>query len=54
MKEKDISHFIDVPYDTLYSVKQRRRDIKKLDFDVLYKLSNVFNVRLETLTETKI
>lgn len=51
---KDVSHFIDVSYDTLYSAKQRRRDIKKLDFDVLYKLSNVFNVRLETLTETSI
>ena len=51
---KDISHRIGVSYDTLSSAKQRRRDINKLDVDVLLKLARIFNVRVETIAEIRI
>ena len=51
---KDISHKIDVSYDTLSSAKQRRRDINKLNVDVLLKLARIFNVRVETIAEIRI
>ena len=51
---KDISNKIDVSYDTLSSAKQRRRDINKLNVNVLLKLARVFNVRVETIAEIRI
>ena len=39
--------------ETLYSVKSRRRDIKKLNVESVTKIANVFNVRIETIAELK-
>ena len=51
---KEIAEKIDIPYDTLYSFKQRRRDIKKYNIEDVLKLSRIFDVRVETITETRI
>lgn len=51
---KEIAERIGVPYDTLYSFKQRRRDIKKINIESALKLSNIFNVRIETIAEIRI
>ena len=51
---KEISERINVPYETLYSYKQRRRDIRKINADVAYVLSSVLKVRIETLLELSI
>ena len=51
---KEIAERIGVPYDTLYSFKQRRRDIKKINIELALKLSNIFNVRIETIAEIRI
>ena len=48
----DISKNIDISYDMLTSLKNRRRDIKKTSVEVAIKLSQVFDVRIETITET--
>ncbi len=50
---KDVSEKTDIPYDTLYSIKQRRRDVNKTSYETIYKLANVFKVRMETISETK-
>lgn len=50
----DIAKQIGVSYDLLSSLKQRRRDIKKTSAEIVIKLSQVFNVRIETITETVI
>ena len=51
---KNIADQIGVSYETLSSLKQRRRDIKKASVEVVTKLSQVFNVRLETIAEIAI
>ena len=43
-----------VSYETLYSLKSRRRDIAKASFEVVEKLAKAFNVRLETISESGI
>lgn len=43
-----------ISYQTLASLKQRRRDIKKMNIESLYKLSKLFKVRIETLAEIKL
>ena len=48
-----VSNSIGLPYDTLYSYKQRRRDIKKINAEIAYRLSALFRVRIETLLEIK-
>lgn len=51
---QDISSRIEIPYDTLHSLKKRRRDIKKLSVESVVKLAKVFNVRVETIAEISI
>ncbi len=48
----DIAKRIGVSYDMLSSLKQRRRDIKKTGVEIVVRLSQVFNVRIETIAET--
>lgn len=50
----DIAKQIDVSYDVISSLKQRRRDIKKSNIDLVAKLSQIFNVRIETIAELTI
>ena len=47
----DIAEQINVPYETLSSLKRRRRDIKKASIELVIKLSQIFNVRIETIAE---
>ena len=51
---QSISNYSDIPYATLYSLKQRRRDIKKLNIESVYKLSRYLDARIETISELKI
>ena len=48
---KTVSKQIDIPYDTLYSYKSRRRDIKKMEAKSAYDLATLLRVRIETLLE---
>lgn len=50
----DIAKQIGVSYDLLSSLKQRRRDIRKASVEVVVKLSQLLNVRIETLSEVVI
>ena len=50
----DLCEKTGIPYSTLYSLKQRRRNILKLNFESVSKLARVFNVRMETISELKI
>ena len=50
----NIAKQIDVSYDVLSSLKNRRRDIKKTSVEIVAKLSQVFNVRIETISEIAI
>ena len=50
----DIAKQIDVSYDLIVSLKQRRRDIKKASAEIVIKLAQVFNVRIETIVEAVI
>ena len=49
-----VSEQTKIPYDTLYSLKKRRRDAKKVNVESVVKLARLFNVRLETFAEMKI
>lgn len=51
---KDISETTNIPYATLFSLKQGHRDMKKTSVEVVNKLANIFRVRLETLAELKL
>lgn len=51
---KDISVATNIPYATLFSLKQGHRDMKKTSIEVVNKLSNILRVRLETLAELKL
>ena len=48
---KYISDSVGLSYDTLYSYKQRRRNIKKMSAETAYALASLFKVRMETLLE---
>lgn len=50
----DIAKQIGVSYDLLSSLKRRRRDIRKASVEVVVKLSQLLNVRIETLAEVVI
>ena len=50
----NVSNDICISYETLYSLKQRRRDIKKISVETGKAIANYFNVRLETLAEIKL
>ena len=49
-----ISENTGISYETLYSIKQRRREAEKASFATIVKISNVFNVRPETIAELEI
>ena len=51
---QSVSNYSGIPYTTLYSLKQRRRDIKKVNIEKIYKLSQYLNVRIETISELEI
>ena len=46
-----VSEKTGISYETLYSLKQRRRDIKKISVEMAKKLASYFHVRLETIAE---
>lgn len=48
---KYVSDSVGLSYDTLYSYKQRRRNIKKMSAETAYALASLFKVRMETLLE---
>lgn len=50
---KYISFKTKVSYDYLYSLKRRRRDIKKASVELVVQLADEFNVRIETIAELK-
>ena len=50
---KELSKRTGLSYNTLYSVKQRRRDIGKLNVEDAIKIANVLHIRIETLIEYK-
>ena len=47
----DISDKTGISYETLFSFKKRRRDIKKANADIVVKLASVLRIRIETLIE---
>lgn len=51
---KKASGLTTIPYSTLVSLKKRRRDFKKTDIQMVYKLANTFRVRLETIAEIEL
>lgn len=51
---KEIANTTNIPYATLYSLKQRKRDIKKTSVENALALADFFQVRLETLIEMEI
>lgn len=51
---KYVSEILSLPYDSLYSYKTRRRDIKKISGEASYLLASLFHVRIETLLELHI
>ena len=48
---KTVSKQIGIPYDSLYSYKSRRRDIKKMEAKSAYDLATLLRARIETLLE---
>lgn len=50
----DISLKSSIPYDTLNSLKIRRRDIKKVNVEMISKLARLLNVRIETISELRL
>ena len=51
---EDISKKTGISYDTLYSLKSRRRDIRKINIETASKLSLFLHMRMETICEIKI
>ena len=51
---KYVSEKTNVSYESLFSYKQRRRDIKKLSVDSACSIASLFMVRIETLIELKL
>lgn len=50
----DIAQRTGLSYNVLSSLKQRKRDIKKANVEIVTKLSQLFNVRIETIAEIAI
>lgn len=48
---KDVSNKTGIPYNSLLSLKLRKRDIKNTNVSDVYLLSRLFNVRIETIAE---
>jgi predicted transcriptional regulator len=51
---EDISKKTGISYNTLYSLKSRRRDISKINVETALKLSTFLHIRMETICEIKI
>ena len=51
---RDISKEIGIPYITLESLKERKRDIKKFNLEKAVALAALLNIRVETLAELPI
>ena len=51
---KELSDKTNIPYETLYSLKQRRRDIKNINVFSAVTLASLLNVRVETLAELSV
>lgn len=51
---EDISQQTGISYNTLYSLKSRRRDIRKINIETASKLSIFLHMRMETICEIKI
>lgn len=50
---KCVGEKTDIPYETLLSFKQRKRDISKANYETVYKLSKIFHIRSESIAEIK-
>ena len=50
---KDVAKATNIPYETLLSFKQRKRDISKANYETVYKLSKIFHIRSESIAEIK-
>lgn len=50
----EISNNVGISYQTLYSLKKRRRDIKKINVELAHKLACFLHVRMETVCEIRI
>ncbi len=48
---KEIEEKTGIPYETLRSLKTKRRDIKKASVEVVSSLAKIFNVRIDTIAE---
>ena len=48
---KEISDISKISYETIYSLKQRKRDVKKANVESIIILSSILHVRVETLSE---
>ncbi len=53
-KIKDVSKITNISYETLVSLNNRRRDIKKVNVEVVSKLARFLRVRVETLSEIRL
>ena len=49
---KEVSVKTGIPYETLISLKQRKRDISKVNVKTVIKIARFFHVSIETLSET--
>lgn len=50
---RELSYMTNIPYDTLISLKQRKRDIKKVNIETVVIIADALHVRVETLAELK-
>ena len=46
-----VSNITGIPYSTIFNLKKRRRDIKKVSVDTVACIAKIFNVRVETIAE---
>lgn len=48
---KDVEEKTGISYETLYSLKRRRREIKKVNVETVSQLAKLFHVRIDTIAE---
>ena len=48
---REVAKATDISYETLLSLKQRKRDISKANYEMVYKISKFLHVRASTLAE---
>ena len=53
-KLNEVSEITQIPYETIRSLKLRRRDFKKTNIEIVYKLASLFKVRVETIAELQV